>query len=98
MFEEIFKNQVHIILVHGRPYRQYIEHYMNSNDKFEDFILKNCDNAMERLGYKSSMVSLIGMWKENCIKKEEFDIEYGITVPIPKEIETKTANKENLNE
>ena len=70
---------MHIILVHGRPYRQYIEHYMNSNDKFEDFILKNCDNAMERLGYKSSMVSLIGMWKENCIKKEEFDIEYGIT-------------------
>ena len=52
---------------------------MNSNDKFQDFILKNCENAMERLGYKSAMVSLIGMWKENCISKEEFDIEYGIT-------------------
>ena len=34
-------------------------------------------------------VSHIGKW---------FDIEYGITVSILKEIDTKTANKENLNE
>ena len=84
MFEEIFKNQLHIVLVYERPdlwrpLSQYGEYSIDHNEGFHDFVQKHIDQAFEKYCYKSLMVSMIGMWKANCIKKEEFDIEYGIT-------------------
>ena len=84
MFEEIFKNQLHIVLVYERPdlwrpLSQYGEYSIDHNEGFHDFVQKHIDQAFEKFCYKSLMVSMIGMWKANCIKKEEFEIEYGIT-------------------
>ena len=44
-----------------------------------DATLDNMKHAMKSYGYESAMFSKIFMTKENCITKEQFDIEYGIT-------------------
>ena len=63
---DISQNPIHIILTGS---------YAHLN---EEFIEKHIKQAMIRFEYKSAMVSLIGMWKENCITKEKIDIEYGL--------------------
>ena len=44
-----------------------------------DDTMENMKRAMKCYGYASAMFSRIFMTKENCITKEQFDIEYGIT-------------------
>lgn len=62
---EIFKNQLHIISAVA----------LNGGHSVKN----NIKQAMKRFGYKSAMFSMIWMYKEHCITKENFDIEYGIT-------------------
>ena len=59
-----FSNQLHIVVVSFNRYKESITRMIN--------------HAMKKIGYKSAMISFITMWKEHCITKEEFDIEYGI--------------------
>ena len=33
--------------------------------------------AMKRNGYQSAMISMIQMYKEKCMNKEQMDIEFG---------------------
>ena len=57
--------------------------YFNSDDNRiknrEPNRVKNLfREAMKRYGYESAMVSMIEMFKRNCITKEKFDLEYEI--------------------
>lgn len=63
---ERFTNQFHILWAY--------EYSVNIWNSIQRSILP----MMKRFGYKSAMFSTIWMWKENCITKERFDIEYGI--------------------
>jgi len=65
--DKIFSNQLHVIWV-----------CFWWGMSFEE-ILKKIKRVMKSYGYQSAMVSMIFMTKENCITKEQFDIEYRIT-------------------
>ena len=63
--DKIFPNQLHMIWA---GFRWSL-----------DEILKKIKRVMKSYGYKSAMFSRIYMTRANCITKEQFDIEYGIT-------------------
>ena len=67
------------------------------DDDFNDvpFTRSNIKQAIKKFGYKSAMVTEVWMIKENCITKEQFDIEYGIT---NEEGEIKTDNLEERDD
>ena len=79
-----------IFLFDGDEFDQNQLHFVWAFGGFELAHPKDKINSIKRTikkyGYESAIISLIDMSKQNCITKEQFDIEYGIT------------NNENENE
>ena len=66
LFSRDVSNQLHMIMA------------IQYSDSLQ-ILLMNVKRVLKRFGCKSAMLSMIAMWKNNCITKEELDIEYGIT-------------------
>lgn len=78
LFSRDVSNQLHIIMA------------IQYSDSLQ-ILLMNVKRVLKRFGCKSAMLSIITMWKNNCITKEELVIEYGITDGVE---EQNIANQE----
>ena len=74
--DEFYQNQLHFVWTYGKGFEL-------ADPKGK---INSIKRTIKKYGYESAIISLIDMSKHNCITKEQFDIEYGIT------------NNENENE